>query len=129
MTLYSAVLFVHVVSALGIFAALSLEAVTLLRLRRSAIRRARRAFGWNLRPSSPFGRSACSCFCSFPEFSMTTQMSGWTLRVDESGCGSSHTDRPAGRSHGQEDARNPGWHVPRIRWMNWIFSKSCAILF
>lgn len=78
MTLYSAVLFVHVVSALGIFAALSLEAVTLLRLRRSASAGEAR-FWMELAPELPFWAIGLLVFLLFSGIFMTTQMSGWTL--------------------------------------------------
>jgi hypothetical protein len=78
MTLYSAVLFVHVVSALGIFAALSLEAVTLLHLRRSATASEAR-FWMELTPELPFWAIGSLVFLLFSGIFMTTQMSGWTL--------------------------------------------------
>ncbi len=78
MTLYSAVLFVHVVSALGVFAALSLEAVALLHLRRATS--ASEARLWlEFAPGLPFLAIGSLMLLLLSGFFMTTQMSGWTL--------------------------------------------------
>jgi hypothetical protein len=78
MTLYSVELFVHVVSALVIFAALILEAATLARLRRAAsVSEARR---WiEFAPGLPALAIASLVFVLLSGIFMTAQMSGWTL--------------------------------------------------
>jgi hypothetical protein len=78
MTLYSVVLFVHVVSALGIFAALSLEAVSLLHLRRSTTSGDARV--WiELAPALPVLGIGSFVFMLLSGIFMTTQSSEWTL--------------------------------------------------
>jgi hypothetical protein len=78
MTLYSGVLFVHVVSALGIFAALGIEAVTLSRLRQSTdSTEARR---WlDLAPGLPAIAIGSLLFLLLSGGYMTSEMSGWNL--------------------------------------------------
>ena len=78
MALYSAVLFVHVVSALGVFAALSLEAVALLRLRSAAT--AGEARLWiEFAPGLPAFSIGSLVLLLLSGIFMTTQMSGWAL--------------------------------------------------
>jgi hypothetical protein len=78
MTIYSAVLFVHVVSALGIFAALSFEAATLRRLRGSTgSREARVWLGYS--PDLPAWGLAAFVFMLFSGIYLATEMSGWML--------------------------------------------------
>jgi hypothetical protein len=78
MTLYSVVLFVHVASALGIFAALSLEAVALLHLRRSTTASEVRLW-MELAPGLPSLAIGSLIFLLLTGIFMTAQMSGWTL--------------------------------------------------
>jgi hypothetical protein len=78
MTLYSVVLFVHVVSAMGIFAALSLEAVSLLRLR-SAITASEARLWMDLAPGLPALGIGSFVFMLLSGILMTTQSSEWTL--------------------------------------------------
>jgi amino acid transporter len=77
-TLYSIVLFSHVVSALGIFVALSFEAVTLLHLRRAANSSEARLW-FELAPGLPALGIASLVVMLLSGIFMTTQMSGWTL--------------------------------------------------
>jgi hypothetical protein len=78
MTLYSAVLFVHVVSALGVFAALSLEAVGLVHLRRATT--ASEARLWiDFAPGLPALAIGSLVFLLLSGIFMTVQMGGWTL--------------------------------------------------
>ncbi len=78
MTIYSAVLFVHVVSALGIFAALSFEAATLRRLRGSAGSRDARVW-LEYSPDLPAWGLAAFVFMLFSGIYLATEMSGWAL--------------------------------------------------
>jgi hypothetical protein len=78
MTFYSAVLFVHVVSALGVFAALSLEAVGLVHLRRATT--ASEARLWiEFAPGLPALAIGSLVFLLLSGIFMATQMSGWVL--------------------------------------------------
>ena len=78
MTFYSAVLFVHVVSALGVFAALSLEAVGLVHLRRATT--ANEARLWiEFAPGLPALAIGSLVFLLLSGIFMATQMSGWVL--------------------------------------------------
>jgi len=78
MTFYSVVLFVHIVSTLGIVAALSLAAVMLARLRRATS--ASEARLWvELAPGVPILAIVSLVFLLLSGIFMTTQMSGWTL--------------------------------------------------
>ena|ERR1700722_7331134 len=78
MTLYSVELFVHVVSALGIFAALILEAAALVRLRRAMS--ASEARGWiEFAPGMPALAIGSLVFLLLSGIVMTGQMSGWML--------------------------------------------------
>lgn len=78
MTLYMAVLYVHVVSALGIFAALSFEAATLRRLRRTSDPRV--AHVWlEYSPDLPAWSLAAFVFMLFSGIYLATEMSGWEL--------------------------------------------------
>lgn len=78
MSIYSAVLFVHVVSALGIFAALSFEAATLRRLRGSAGSRVARVW-LEYSPDLPAWGLAAFVFMLFSGIYLATEMSGWAL--------------------------------------------------
>jgi hypothetical protein len=78
MTLYSVVLFVHVVSALGVFAALSVEAVELVHLRRATTASEARLwieFALGL-PAMAIGSLVLLLLSGI---FMTAQMAGWTL--------------------------------------------------
>jgi hypothetical protein len=77
-TFYSAVLFVHVASAFGVVAALSLAAVTLARLRRaSTVSEARL---WiEFAPGVPALAIGSLVFLLLSGIYMTVQMGGWTL--------------------------------------------------
>jgi hypothetical protein len=78
MTLYSVVLFVHVVSALGVFAALSLEDVGLIHLRKATT--ATEARLWiEFAPGLPALAIGSLVFLLLSGIFMTAQMSGWTL--------------------------------------------------
>lgn len=78
MTLYSVVSFVHLVTALGVFAALALEAVSLFHLRRSATSQEARV--WiNLVPGLPQITMATFALLLISGFYLTAQMSGWSL--------------------------------------------------
>jgi len=78
MTLYSVALFVHVLSALGIVAALSLAAVTLGRLRRATT--ANEARVWiEFAPGAPALAIVSLVFLLLSGIFMTSQISGWTL--------------------------------------------------
>jgi hypothetical protein len=78
MTLYSVELFVHVVSALGIFAALALEAAALARLRGAMS--ASEARGWiEFAPGLPALAVGSLVFLLLSGIFMTGQMSGWML--------------------------------------------------
>lgn len=78
MNIYSVVLFVHVVSALGIFAALSFEAATLRRLRGSA--GSPQARVWlEYSPDLPAWGLAAFVFMLFSGIYLATEMSGWML--------------------------------------------------
>lgn len=78
MTLYSAVLFVHVASAFGIVAALSLAAMTLARLRRATT--AGEARLWiEFAPGVPALAIISLVFLLLSGIYMTVQMSGWGL--------------------------------------------------
>lgn len=78
MTLYSAMLFVHVLSALGIVAALSLAAVTLARLRRATTVSEARL--WiEFAPGVPALAVASLVFLLLSGIFMTSQISGWAL--------------------------------------------------
>jgi hypothetical protein len=78
MTIYSAVLFVHVASALGIFAALSFEAATLRRLRASPGSREARVW-LEYSPDLPAWGLAAFVFMLFSGIYLATEMSGWPL--------------------------------------------------
>jgi hypothetical protein len=78
MTLYSVVLFVHVVSALGIVAALGIETVALLRLRRATTSNEARLW-LELAPGLPALTIGSLVLLLFSGIFMTTQMSGWML--------------------------------------------------
>jgi hypothetical protein len=78
MTLYSVVLFVHVVSALGVFAALSLEAVGLAHLRRAATASEAR-FWIEFAPGLPALAIGSLVLLLLSGIFMTVQMAGWTL--------------------------------------------------
>jgi hypothetical protein len=78
MTFYSAILFVHVASAFGVVAALSLAAVTLARLRRA--RTVSEARLWiEFAPGVPALAIGSLVFLLVSGIYMTVQMSGWTL--------------------------------------------------
>ena len=78
MTLYSVLLYVHVVTALGVFAALALEAVTLFRLRQSEASAEVRA--WiDLVPGLPQMTMATFVLLLLSGIYLTVQISGWTL--------------------------------------------------
>jgi hypothetical protein len=78
MTLYSAVLFVHIVSALGIVAALSLAVATLSRLRRATTVGEARL--WiEFAPGVPGLAILSLVFLLLSGIFMTNQISGWTL--------------------------------------------------
>jgi hypothetical protein len=78
MTFYSVVLFVHVVSAFGIVAALSLAAVTLARLRRATTVSEARL--WiEFAPGVPALAIGSLAFLLLSGIYMTVQMGGWTL--------------------------------------------------
>jgi hypothetical protein len=78
MTFYSAVLFVHVVSALGVFAALSLEAVGLVHLRRATT--AGEAHLWiEFAPGLPALAIGSLVLLLLSGIFMTAQMAGWML--------------------------------------------------
>ena len=78
MTFYSAVLFVHIVSALGIVAALSLQAVTLARLRRATTVGEARL--WiEFAPGVPALATVSLVFLLLSGIYMTSQISGWML--------------------------------------------------
>src|SRR5579863_7156292 len=78
MTMYSAVLFVHVVSAMGIFAALSLEAVGLFRLRKATS--ASEARLWlEFAPGLPALTIASFVFMLLSGIFIATQSSEWML--------------------------------------------------
>jgi hypothetical protein len=78
MTFYSAVLFAHVVSALGVFAALSLEAVGLVHLRRATT--ASEARLWiEFAPGLPALAIGSLVLLLLSGIFMTAQMGGWTL--------------------------------------------------
>ena len=78
MTLYSVELFVHVVSALGIFAALTLEGVSLAHLRRATT--ASQARLWiEFAPGLPALAIGSLVFLLLSGILMTAQMSGWML--------------------------------------------------
>jgi hypothetical protein len=78
MTLYSAVLFVHVASAFGIVAALSLAAVTLARLRRATTVGEARL--WiEFAPGVPALAIVSLVFLLLSGIFMTAQMGGWML--------------------------------------------------
>jgi hypothetical protein len=78
MTFYSAVLFVHVVSALGVFAALSLEAVGLVHLRRATT--ANEARLWiAFAPGLPALAIGALVLLLLSGILMTAQMAGWML--------------------------------------------------
>lgn len=78
MTMYSAVLFVHVVSAMGIFAALSLEAVGIFRLRKATC--ASEARLWlEFAPGLPPLTIASFVFMLLSGIFIATQSSEWML--------------------------------------------------
>ena|SRR5215469_13559659 len=78
MTLYSVMLFVHVVTALGVFAALALEAASLFRLRQSAT--SEQAQAWmDLVPGLPQMTMSTFLLLLLSGFYLTAQMSGWSL--------------------------------------------------
>jgi len=78
MTFYSVVLFVHVATALGVFAALSLEAVGLIHLRRAAT--ASEARLWiEFAPRLPVLAIGSLVLLLLSGIFMTAQMSGWAL--------------------------------------------------
>jgi hypothetical protein len=78
MTLYTVVLFVHVVSALGVFAALSLEAVGLVHLRRATT--ANEARLWiEFAPGLPALAIGALVLLLLSGIFMTAQMAGWAL--------------------------------------------------
>jgi hypothetical protein len=86
MTFYSAVLFVHIVSALGIVAALSLAAVTLARLRRATTISEARL--WiEFAPGVPALAIVSLAFLLLSGIFMTSQTSGWTLAWPRVGLG------------------------------------------
>jgi hypothetical protein len=78
MTFYSAVLFVHVVSALGVFAALSLEAVGLVHLRRATTANEAR-FWIAFAPGLPALAIGSLVLLLLSGILMTAQMAGWML--------------------------------------------------
>jgi hypothetical protein len=78
MTLYSAVLFVHIVSALGIVAALNLAAVTLALLRRATTISEARLWV-EFAPGVPVLAIVSLAFLLLSGIFMTSQTSGWTL--------------------------------------------------
>jgi hypothetical protein len=78
MTLYSIVLLLHVVSSLGIAAALSLSAVTLVRLRRATTSSQARLWV-EFAPGVPSLAIISLVFLLLSGIFMTSQMSGWTL--------------------------------------------------
>jgi len=78
MTLYSAVVFVHVASALGVFAALSLEAVALLHLRRATVGSEARVW-LEFAPGLTALTAASFLLLLLSGIFMTTQSSEWTL--------------------------------------------------
>ena len=78
MTLYSVVLFVHVVSALGVFAALSLEAASLINLRRATT--ASEARLWlEFAPGLPALTAVSFLLLLLSGIFMTTESSEWML--------------------------------------------------
>jgi hypothetical protein len=78
MILYSVVLFLHIVSAFGISAALALEALTLFRLRQAATYvDARRSI--DLMPGLPAIMISSGVLLLISGGYLTTQMSGWSL--------------------------------------------------
>jgi hypothetical protein len=78
MTLYSVLLFLHVVSAMGAFAALSLEAVALVPLRRATT--ANEARPWiEFLPGLPALAIGSLVLLLLSGIFMTAQMAGWTL--------------------------------------------------
>jgi hypothetical protein len=78
MTLYSVVLFVHVASAFGISAALSLAIVTLSRLRRATTVSEARLWV-EFAPGVPALAIIALVFLLLSGIYMTAQMGGWTL--------------------------------------------------
>jgi hypothetical protein len=78
MTLYSVVLFVHVASAFGIAAALSLAIVTLSRLRRATTVSEARLWV-EFAPGVPALAIIALVFLLLSGIYMTAQMGGWTL--------------------------------------------------
>jgi hypothetical protein len=77
-TLYSVVLFVHVVSALGVFAALSLEAASLINLRRATT--ASEARLWlEFAPGLPALTAVSFLLLLLSGIFMTTESSEWML--------------------------------------------------
>src|SRR5216683_2903605 len=95
MTLYSVLLFVHVVSALGIFAALTLEAVALVHLRRATT--ASEARLWiEFAPGLPALAIGSLVFLLLSGILMTVQMSGWTLAWPRVALGALILIRPLG---------------------------------
>jgi hypothetical protein len=78
MTLYSVVLFVHIVSTLGVFAALSLEAVGLVHLRRATTASDARLW-MEFAPGLPAFAIGSLVFLLLSGIFMTAQMAGWSL--------------------------------------------------
>jgi hypothetical protein len=76
MTFFSGVLFLHVASALGIFAALSLEALVLYHLRRAASAREARA-SLDLAPGVSILFGASAVLMLLTGVYLTVQMSAW----------------------------------------------------
>jgi hypothetical protein len=78
MTHYSAVLFVHVVSALTLAAALGLEALTLVRLQRATTSGEAR-FCMDFAPGLPLMTIGSGLFLMLSGGYLTAQMSAWTM--------------------------------------------------
>jgi len=78
MTLYSAVLFVHIVSALGIIAALSLTALSQVRLRKAATS-GEVGFWLKLAPGVPALAIVSLAFLLLSGIYMTKELDAWTL--------------------------------------------------
>lgn len=95
MTLYTAVLYIHVVSALGIFAVLSFEAATLRRLRSSTDSRdARIWLGYS--PDLTAWTLTAFIFMLFSGIYLTSGMSGWGLAWPRVAIGSLFLIAPLG---------------------------------
>src|ERR1700686_5509864 len=100
MTLYSIVLFVHVVSALGVFAALSLESVGLVHLRRATS--ANEARLWiEFAPGVPALAIGSLVFLLLSGIFMTAQMYGWKFPWPRVALGALILDAPLGAVTGR----------------------------